>query len=112
MGEQTRRIVICGWSALALVVEKSLAKLPQIEVVRLDPRLPRAEDRVAALADTEAVLRAPLAGLEELDLRPLESRLEIPGSVQLERRWPAEGQSGVLGRPGNPGVFGALAPWR
>ena len=50
MDEQIRRIVICGWSVFAMVVESSLIKLPRVEITRLDPRLPGAVDRIAALA--------------------------------------------------------------
>jgi hypothetical protein len=49
MDEGKRRIVICGWSVFAMVVEASLAKLPGIEATRLDPRLPGTVDRIATL---------------------------------------------------------------
>ena len=67
-------------------------------------------NHVAALADSEAAFVAPLAGLDGLDLRPLDGRLDMPQGLQLEIRWPGEGQWPVRGRPAGANVFGALAP--
>ena len=67
-------------------------------------------NHVALLPESDAAFVAPLAGLEGLDLRPLDGRLDIPQGLQLEVRWPGEGQWPVHGRPAGADVFGALAP--
>jgi len=45
-----RRVVICGTSVFLMAIEAGLAKLPGMEVVRLNPHLPGAEARIMALS--------------------------------------------------------------
>ncbi len=44
-----QRIVICGTSVFILAIEARLAALPEMEVMRVDPRLPAAVERITAL---------------------------------------------------------------
>ncbi len=45
-----RRVVIWGTSVYLMSIEAGLAKLPGMEVVRLNPHLPGAEARILALS--------------------------------------------------------------
>ena len=45
-----RCVVIWGTSVFLMSIEAGLAKLPGMEVVRLNPRLPNAEARILALS--------------------------------------------------------------
>ncbi len=49
MAEPSWRIIICGRSIFAMVVETSLAELPDLHVTRLDPHLPEALERITDL---------------------------------------------------------------
>lgn len=67
MTEPSRRIVICGRSIFAMVVEMSLIKLPGVDVTRLDPQLPGALERITALTP-DVVLTERDSGQSELAL--------------------------------------------
>ncbi len=43
------RIVICGQSISTAAIEASLAAMPEVEVIRLDPRFPALMTRILAL---------------------------------------------------------------
>jgi hypothetical protein len=57
-----RRIVICGTSILAMAIEVNLGSLSELDIVRLDPHLPGAVDRITAMKPDVVLL--------ERDLRP------------------------------------------
>ena len=44
-----QRVVICGTSLYLMSIEVSLDKLPEMQVVRLDTRLPNSEELIVAL---------------------------------------------------------------
>jgi ABC-type Fe3+-hydroxamate transport system substrate-binding protein len=50
MDDKLRRVIICGRSIFAMVVETSLAQVPRVDVTRLDPGLPGVAERIAALS--------------------------------------------------------------
>ncbi len=47
--DHVQRVVICGTSVFIMAIEARLAALPGMEVVRVDPRLPAAVERITAL---------------------------------------------------------------
>jgi len=47
--KQVQRIVICGTSVFIMSIEAGLTALPGMEVMRVDPRLPAAVERITAL---------------------------------------------------------------
>ena len=68
-------------------------------------------NHVALLHESEAAFVAPLAGLDGLDLRPLDDRLAMPQGLRVEPRWPGADRD-FHGQPrGIPATFGAVEPW-
>jgi hypothetical protein len=53
---QVQRVVICGPSVFLMSIEASLARLPGMEVLRLNCRLPDAEARIMALAPDAVIV--------------------------------------------------------
>jgi hypothetical protein len=47
--KNSRRIVICGDSIYSLAIESGLSLLTERDVVRIDPNLPRTEERISIL---------------------------------------------------------------
>ncbi len=46
---RVQRVVICGTSVFILAIEARLTAIPGMEVIRVDPRLPAAVERITAL---------------------------------------------------------------
>lgn len=46
--DHIRRIVLCGDSVFLLAIESSLATLPQVETIRINPHIPDVLARIAA----------------------------------------------------------------
>ncbi len=47
--KQIQRVVVCGTSVFIMSIEAGLTALPEMEVIRIDPRLPAAVERITAL---------------------------------------------------------------
>ncbi len=47
--KQIQRVVICGTSVFIMSIEAGLITLPGMDVIRVDPRLPAAVERITAL---------------------------------------------------------------
>lgn len=45
----TSRVIICGQSIFLMAIEAGLAKLAEVEVVRLNPHLPAVFERISTL---------------------------------------------------------------
>lgn len=71
-----RRIVICSTSILAVAIEASLGSLSGLDIVRLDPHLPGAVDRITALGPDVVLLERDL-GPEGLVLKLLDCGLPV-----------------------------------
>ncbi len=52
------RIVICGQSFSTAAIEASLVAMPEVEVVRLDPRFPALLERILALQPDMVVIES------------------------------------------------------
>ena len=67
-----QRVVICGTSLYLMSIEVSLDKLPEMQVVRLDTRLPNSEERILALAPDVIIVERDSDDAHRV--RPLSSR--------------------------------------
>lgn len=76
MVDPSRRIIICGRSIFAMVIESSLSKLPGMNVTRLDPHLPGAAERIADLAP-DVVMIEQDSGQGELALALLNAGIPL-----------------------------------
>jgi len=76
--QPVQRVVICGSSAsvFLMAIEASLAARPEVEVIRLDPHLPKVVDHITAL-DPQAIMIERGSGQGDLALELLDRGLPL-----------------------------------